>query len=89
MVYELTDFYGKVQGILSGTSGSCVLDKNNDVVANSHAGLAIPHEEAKKQMALGFPLINKLNTVFGKTYGIGIPIPLIEESLIQAFKDKN
>jgi hypothetical protein len=89
MVYELTDFYGKVQGILSGTSGSCVLDKNNDVVANSHAGLAIPHEEAKKQMARGFPLINKLNTVFGKTYGIGIPIPLIEESLIRAFEGKN
>jgi hypothetical protein len=64
------------------------LTRINDVVANSHSGLAIPHEQAKKQMALGFPLINKLNTTFGKTYGIGIPISLIEESLIQAFKEK-
>jgi hypothetical protein len=89
MVYELTDFHGKVQGILSGTSGSCVLDKDNNVVANSYGGLAIPNEAAKKQMAMGFPLINKLNIKDGRTYGIGIPIPLIEQSLIQAFKEKN
>ena len=89
MVYELTDFHGKVQGILSGTSGSCVLDEENNVVANNYGGLAIPNEEAKKQMAIGFPLINKLNIRDGKTYGIGIPIPLIEKSLVQAFKDKN
>lgn len=89
MVYELTDFHGKVQGILSGTSGSCVLDKDNNVVANNYGGLAIPNEGAKKQIAIGFPLINKLKIRDGKTYGIGIPIPLIEKSLIQAFKDKN
>ena len=89
MVYELTVSHGKVQGILSGTSGSCVLDKNNDVVANNYGGLAIPNEEVKKQMATGFPLINKLKIRDGKTYGIGIPIPLIEKSLIQAFRDRN
>lgn len=89
MVYELTDFHGKVQGILSGTSGSCVLDKDNNVVANNYGGLAIPNEEAKKQMAISFPLINKLKIRDGKTYGIGLPIPLIEKSLIEAFKDKN
>jgi len=89
MVYELTDLTGKVGGVLSGTSGSCVLDKDNDVVANSYGGLAIPNEEIKKLMATGFPLINKLNTRDGKTYGIGIPIPLITKSLVQAFKDKN
>lgn len=89
MVYELTDFHGKVQGILSGTSGSCLLDKDNNVVANNYGGLAIPHEEAKKQMAIGFPLINKLKIRDGKAYGIGIPIPLIERSLIRAFEDKN
>jgi hypothetical protein len=89
MVYELTDVVGNVGGVLSGTSGSCVLDKNNDVVANSYGGLAIPNEDIKKQMAIGFPLINKLNTRDGRTYGIGLPIPLIEKSLVQAFKDKN
>jgi hypothetical protein len=89
MVYELTDLNGNVGGVLSGTSGSCVLDKNNDVVANSYGGLAIPNEEIKKQMAIGFPLINKLKTKDGKTYGIGLPIPLIEKSLLQAFKEKN
>lgn len=89
MVYELTDLTGKLGGILSGTSGSCVLNKNNDVVANSYGGLAIPNEEIKKQMAIGYPLINKLKIRDGKTYGIGIPIPLIEKSLVQAFKEKN
>lgn len=89
MVYELTDFSGNVGGILSGTSGSCVLDKDKGVVANSYGGLAIPNEEIKKLMAISFPLINKLNTREGKTYGIGLPIPLIKKSLVQAFKDKN
>jgi hypothetical protein len=88
LVYELSDFKGKVQGILSGTSGSCVLDKNNDVVANSYGGLAIPNEEIKKKMAMGYPLINKLTTQDSMTYGIGIPIPLIEKSLVRAFNDK-
>ena len=46
-------------------------------------------EKAKKQMAIGFPLINKLKLKDGMTYGIGIPIPLIEKSIDQAFKDKN
>lgn len=89
MVYELTDFNGNVGGVLSGTSGSCVLDKDNGVVANSYGGLAIPNEEIKKLMALSFPLINKLNTRDGKTYGIGLPITLIKKSLVQAFNDKN
>jgi hypothetical protein len=88
-VYGLTDFNGNVGGVLSGTSGSCVLDRENNVVANSYGGLAIPNEEIKKQMAIGFPLINKLNTRDGKTYGIGLPISLIKESIVQAFKDKN
>jgi hypothetical protein len=89
MVYELTDFNGNVGGLLSGTSGSCVLDKNNNVVANSYGGLAIPNEEIKKRMAMGYPLINKLKIRDGMTYGIGIPIPLIERSLVLAFREKN
>ena len=88
MVYELTDFTVNVGGILSGTSGSCVLDKDNDVVANSYGGLAIPNEAIKKLMAIDFPLINKLNTRDGRTYGIGIPVPLIKKSLVQAFKER-
>lgn len=86
MVYELTEMTGNVAGVLSGTSGSCVLDKENNVVANSYAGLAVPNEEIKKQMAMDFPLINELNMRYGKPYGIGIPVPLIEKSLVHALK---
>lgn len=89
VVYELSNFSVSVGGVMSGTSGSCVINKYNEVVANSYGGLAIPNEQIKKQMAIDFPLINKLKTRDGMAYGIGLPIPLIEKSLIQALKDKN
>ncbi len=89
MVYELTDFNKNVLGMMTGTSGSCVLNKNNEVIANSYGGLAIPNEEIKKQMAMGYPLLNKLNTKYGVAYGIGVPIPLIQKSIIEALKNKN
>jgi len=87
MAYELTDF-SMQKSIMSGTSGSCVLNKDSEVAANSYAGFTIPNDEIRKKITKGFPLLNKLKTRDGKTYGIGVPIQLIEKSIILAFKEK-
>ncbi len=87
MVYELTDFNMK-KSIMSGTSGSCVLNKDSDVAANSYAGFTVPNKEIKKRMVMDYPLIRKLKTRDGKTYGVGVPIRLIEKSIILAFQEK-
>jgi hypothetical protein len=86
MVYELTDF--NMARIMSGTSGSCVVNKEGEVVANSYAGFTIPNEQVKEELAILFPLLNKLETKNGKTYGAGVPIALIEKRLVQAFQDQ-
>ncbi len=88
MVYELTDFSRTQRSIMSGTSGSCVLNKDSEVTANSYGGFTIPNDEIRKKMAAGFPLLNKLKTREGKTYGIGLPIQLIKKSIVLAFKEK-
>jgi len=87
MAYELTDF-NMQKSIMTGTSGSCVLNKNNEVISNSYAGFTIPNDEIKRKIADGFPLLDKLETRNGKTYGIGVPIQLIKKSLVLAFKEK-
>lgn len=86
MVYELTGFYKTPMGLMSGTSGSCVINKDDDVVSNSYAGFTIFSEEDRRKKEIDFPLISKLNTEDGKTYGVGVPIKIIKESLIQAFE---
>jgi hypothetical protein len=86
LVYELTDF--NMAQIMSGTSGSCVVNKDNEVVSNSYAGFTIPNDEVRKEMSLQFPLLNRIETRNGKTYGVGIPITLIEKNLIQAFQKR-
>jgi hypothetical protein len=86
LFYELTDFQKAM--VMGGTSGSCVVNEKGEVVANSYAGFTIPNEQVKREMALGFPLLNKLETKDGKTYGVGIPIGLIEKSLVEAFRDR-
>jgi hypothetical protein len=86
MVYELTDF--NMARIMSGTSGSCVINKDGEVVSNSYGGFTIPNEEVKKEIASQFPLLNEFETREGKTYGIGVPVTLIERSLVQAFQDR-
>ena len=87
VVYELTDV-GLNRNALTGTSGSCMLNNNSEVVANHYGGLTIPNEEVRKKMALDFPLLNKFKTRDGKTYGVGLPIELIKKSLIKAFIEK-
>jgi len=84
LVYELTDF--NMAKIMSGTSGSCVINKEGEVVSNSYAGFTIPNEEVKQQLVASLPLISKLQTRNGKTYGVGVPIELIEKSLLLAFR---
>lgn len=86
MVYELTDFH--MARIMSGTSGSSVVNENGEVVSNSYAGFTIPDDEVRKEIASRFPLINNFETKDGKTYGVGVPITLIERSLVQAFQDR-
>jgi hypothetical protein len=84
--YELTDY--TMARIMSGTSGSCVINTGGEVVANSYAGFIYPNDEIKKEIATTFPLANKLETKPGKNYGIGVPIRLIEESVVKAFGEK-
>jgi len=87
-VYELNDFISNVVGIMTGTSGSCVINKDNEVIGNSFGGLTIPNEKIKRQMAVGFPLIDKLEIRDGRAYGIGVPISLIRKSVVNALKAK-
>ena len=87
LVYELTDF-NMAQGVMGGTSGSCVIDQSGDVVSNSYAGFTIPNEQVKDEIASRFPLVNKIEITYGKTYGVGVPIQWIERSLVEAFQDR-
>jgi hypothetical protein len=86
VVYELTDF--NMARIMSGTSGSCVVNKDGEVVSNSYGGFTIPNNRVRKEIALQFPLLNRIETKEGKTYGIGLPITLIEQSLVLAFQER-
>jgi hypothetical protein len=86
LVYELTDF--NMARIMTGTSGSCVVNKNGAVVSNSYGGFTIPNDQVRKEIALRFPLLDRIETREGKTYGVGVPIALIERSLILAFQDR-
>jgi len=86
MVYELADFYKTPMGLMSGTSGSCVVNKDDEVVSNSFAGFTVPSEDEKRKMETEYPLISKLKTRDGRTYGVGVPIKIIKESLISAFE---
>jgi len=86
IVYELTDF--NMARIMNGTSGSCVVNKDGAVVSNSYGGFTIPNDQVKKEIASRFPLLDRIETREGKTYGIGVPIALIESSVIQAFQDR-
>ena len=74
--------------VMSGTSGSAVINKRGEVVSNSYAGFTIPNKQIKDEMAIQLPLLNKLNIKDGKSYGVGIPIRLIENSLVQAIIDQ-
>lgn len=85
LIYELTEF--DMARVMNGTSGSAVLNKDGEVVSNSYGGFTIPNDQIKKEIATQFPLLKKVKTKNGKTYGVGIPIRLIEKSLIQAFAE--
>lgn len=86
MVYELTDF--NMVRVMHGVSGSCVINKDGDVVSNTYAGFTIPNEQVRQEIAARYPLVNKIETKEGKTYGVGVPIALITRSLVQAFHDE-
>jgi V8-like Glu-specific endopeptidase len=89
MAYELSDFNMTKVSIMSGTSGSCVLNDKNEVISNSYAGFTTPNEEVRKEIAARFPLLNKLHTRDGKTYGVGLPISIIKESVVLALGKKS
>ena len=82
MIYELTDFH--MARIMGGTSGSCVINREGEVVSNSYAGFTIPNDEIKQQLEQRFSLLKRIQTSEGKSYGVGAPIALIEASLILA-----
>ena len=85
IVYELqTD--EPVQ--MAGTSGSPVLNAQYEVISNSYGGMAIRDRTMiEKEIAPMFPLIRQLPVKQGKTYGIGVPVKLISESLYAALKE--
>jgi hypothetical protein len=87
LVYELLEF--NMARTMSGTSGSAILNKGGQVVANSYAGFTIPNQQVKKDLDKMFPLIKKITTKDGKTYGAGVPITLIEKNIIQAIQNDN
>ncbi len=82
MVYELLHF--NAARIMARTSGSAILNKAGQVVANSYAGFTVPNQQVKGEMEKMFPLLKKIPTRDGKTYGAGVPISLIEKSLLEA-----
>ena len=84
MVYELLHF--NMARIMSGTSGSAILNKEGQLVASSFAGFTVPNQQVKRDMVQMFPLIEKIPTKDGKTYGVGIPISLIKKSLMEAIE---
>jgi len=84
MVYELLHF--NMARIMGGTSGSAIINSQGDVVASSYAGFTIPNQLIKDDLATKFPLINKLTVSDGKSYGVAVPIPLIQTSIFQALK---
>jgi hypothetical protein len=86
LVYRLLNFH--MARVMSGTSGSAVVNKNNEVVSNSFAGFTIPNQEEKTKLAKEFPLINKLEIVDGKTYGVGLPAELIVRSVAPGLEVK-
>lgn len=85
LVYELLHF--NMARIMSGTSGSAILNKEGQVVANSYAGFTIPNQQVKNELEEMFPIIGKISTRDGKSYGAGLPIELIEKSIIKAFQN--
>lgn len=82
MVYELLHF--DMARIMSGTSGSAILNREGQVVANSFAGFTVPNQQVKGDMEKMFPVLKKIRTRDGKTYGAGVPISLMKKSLLQA-----
>lgn len=86
MVYELLHF--NMARIMTGTSGSAIINKEGLVVANSFAACTIPNQQGKKDMEKLFPLMEKLTLIDGKTYGAGAPIALIEQSIIDAIRSQ-
>ena len=84
LVYELLHF--NMARIMTGTSGSAILNKEGKVVANSYAGFTIPNQQVKNDLEKMFPLIKKITTKDGKTYGAGVPITLIKKNIIQAIQ---
>jgi hypothetical protein len=85
LVYELLHF--NMARIMSGTSGSAILNKEGEVVANSYAAFTIPNQQVKSDLEKLFPLIKQITTKDGKTYGAGVPITLIDKNIVQAIQN--
>ncbi len=71
---------------MSGSSGSPVLNIKGEVISNSYGGFTIPNVQEIENIAMIFPKVKELNVKVGKTYGIGIPVYLINESIRNAIK---
>ena len=73
---------------MDGTSGSPVLNLKRGVISNSFGAFSvIDSTMIESQIAQAFPLIRKLSVRQGKTYGVGVPIELISQSLYNALGD--
>jgi hypothetical protein len=74
---------------MKGTSGSAVLNRDNEVISNNVGAVIYLNDETKAIVAQQFPLLDKLHTSPGKIYGIGVPIHLIVGSIAQALKNES
>jgi hypothetical protein len=87
LVYELLGF--RMARIMSGTSGSALINRDGDVVANSYGGFTIPNEEEKRNIVKMFPFLMNIKIEIGKTYGIGLPVKIIETSVLRALRERD
>lgn len=87
LIQERLNFSGA--SFMKGTSGSAVLNRDNEVISNSVGAVIYLNDETKAIVAQQFPLLDKLHTSPGKIYGIGVPIHLIVRSIAQALKNES
>jgi hypothetical protein len=81
LVYELLS---RKRVRMSGTSGSPVLNPRGEVVANSFGGFTILNEAVKADLIKEFPLLADVPLMTGKSYGIGLPAVIIQQTVMSA-----
>ena len=86
LVYKLLNIH-HAQNVMAGTSGSPVLNKQNQVISNSYGGFMYSGEQDKAQIQNIFPLLSQMTTAPDSVYGIGVPSRLINRAILAALHE--